>query len=60
MNLYQKYKIYVDKEVENSIEEFKEFIKNETLAIEIIKKEANIEVDLNGHKVKIDVEVIKK
>ena len=49
-----------DKEVENSIEEFKEFIKNETLAIEIIKKEANIEVDLNGHKVKIDVEVIKK
>ena len=49
-----------DKEVENSVDKFKELIKNETLAIEIIKGKSSNEVDLNGHNATIDVEVIKK
>ena len=49
-----------DKEVENSVDSFKDFIKNETLAIEIIKGKSSNEVDLNGHNATIDVEVVKK
>ena len=49
-----------DKEVENSVDKFKELIKNETLAIEIKKGKSSNEVDLNGHNATIDVEVIKK
>ena len=49
-----------DKEVENSVDNFKDFIKNETLAIEIIKGKSENELDLNGHNANIDVEVIKK
>ena len=49
-----------DKEIDNSVDEFKEFIKNETLALEIIKRESSNSVDLNGHKASIDVEVVKK
>ena len=47
-----------DNEVENAINNFEEFIKNETLSLEIIKKD-NLEnkVDLNGHEAYIDVEV---
>jgi len=47
-----------DNEVETSINNFEEFIKNETLSLEIIKKD-NLEnkVDLNGHEAYIDVEV---
>ena len=41
--------------VDKSVDEFKEFIKNETLAIELIKKEVGEEFDLNSHKVIIDV-----
>ena len=46
--------------VSESIDEYKEFIKNETLAIEIIRKEVEFEVDLNGHSATIDVEKIEK
>ena len=49
-----------DEEVIESVDEFKEFIKNETLAIEIIKKEVTNEVDLNGHTAYIDVVKIEK
>ena len=49
-----------DKEVENSVDKFKELIKNETLAIEIKKGKSSNDVDLNGHNATIDVEVIKK
>ncbi len=49
-----------DKEIDNSVDEFKEFIKNETLALEIIKRESSNVVDLNGHSASIDVEVVKK
>ena len=49
-----------DKEIDNSVDEFKEFIKNETLALEIIKRKSSNSVDLNGHKASIDVEVVKK
>ena len=50
----------VDKEIDNSVDKFKEFIKNETLALEIIKREASTSVDLNGHNCNIDVEVVRK
>ena len=49
-----------DKDIESSVDEFKEFIKNETLAIEIIKRDCSNLIDINGHKVNIDVEVVKK
>ena len=47
-----------DEEVEKAINNFNEFIKGETLSVEIIKKD-NIsnKVDLNGHETFIDVEV---
>ena len=46
-----------DQLVEESINEFEEFIKKETLSIEIIKKDdLDKEYDLNGHKTYIEVE----
>ena len=46
-----------DDEVKDAINEYEEFIKGETLSLEIIEKE-NLpeEVDLNGHTAYIDVE----
>ena len=46
-----------DSEVKDAIKEYEEFIKGETLSLEIIEKE-NLpeEVDLNGHTAYIDVE----
>ena len=46
-----------DDEVKEAIAEYQEFIKGETLSLEIIEKE-NLpeEVDLNGHTAYIDVE----
>ena len=49
-----------DKDIDDSVDKFKEFIKNETLALEVIKRESSVVVDLNGHKCTIDVEVVKK
>ena len=49
-----------DKEVEASIDKFKEFIKNETLALEIIKKDSTNKIDLNGHDAYVDIEVVGK
>ena len=49
-----------DKEVETSIDKFKEFIKNETLALEIIKKDSTNKIDLNGHEAYVDIEVVGK
>ena len=48
-----------DSLVNDSLDEFKEFIKNETLAIEIIRKDIGEEFDLNGHKALIDVEKVE-
>ena len=47
-----------DNEVKKAINNFNDFIKNETLSLEILEK-SNLEyiVDLNGHETKIDVEV---
>ena len=49
-----------DEEVDDSIDKFKEFIKNETLALEIIKKECTNKIDLNGHEAYVDIEVVGK
>ena len=49
-----------DKDVDESVDNYKEFIKNETLALEIIRRESTTVVDLNGHECRIDVEVSKK
>ena len=46
-----------DVDIDKSIDEYKEFIKNETLAIELIKKNVLKEYDLNGHKTYIDIEI---
>ena len=54
INIYYSSDSFVD----DSIDEFKEFIKNETLAIEIVKREVSNEVDLNGHQAFIDVEKV--
>ena len=49
-----------DKDIDESVGSFKDFIKNETLALEVIKRESSAVVDLNGHECRIDVEVVKK
>ena len=50
-----------DDEVTEAVNKFNEFIKNETLSIDIIVKfNLNQEVDLNGHTTYIDVEKIEK
>ena len=59
-NIVDRITVYYncDEEVEKAINNFNEFIKGETLSVEIIKKD-NIsnKVDLNGHETFIDVEV---
>ena len=46
-----------DELVEAAIDEFKEFIKKETLSIEVVKKDnLDKEFDLNGHKTYIELE----
>ena len=46
-----------DDEVTEAVNKFNEFIKNETLSIDIVlKNNLNEEVDLNGHTTQIDVE----
>ena len=53
--------LYYDGDIDNVVDKYKEYIKKETLSIEIIKKNLDAEVlDLNGHEVKIDVERITK
>lgn len=54
-------RIYYDGDAEFSkaLQEFEEFVKNETLAVEMISKsDLTEEFDLNGHIVKLDVEQI--
>ena len=49
-----------DELVNKSIEQFNDFIKNETLAIDIIEKDNfEEEFDLNGHKATLSVEKVK-
>ena len=49
-----------DEEIKETFETFGEYIKDETLSLELIEKEDLIEkYDINGHEVKIDVEKIK-
>lgn len=46
-----------DDEVERAIEADKEFIKSETLALEVVKEDNEAEVEsLNGHDIKINIE----
>ena len=46
-----------DEEVEKAIEADKEFIKSETLALEVLNEETDSEVEnLNGHDIKINIE----
>jgi len=48
-----------DEEVRNAVKEFEDYIKNETLAIDIIATNDNMElIDLNGHNVGIKVEKV--
>ena len=48
-----------DEDIEKMLKQFEEYVKNETLAEEIIKKEVKSEeYDLNGHKVRINVKRI--
>ncbi len=48
-----------DDEIKETFEQFGEYIKDETLSLELIIKEDLIETfDINGHEVKIDVEKI--
>jgi isoleucyl-tRNA synthetase len=49
-----------DSEVEETINNFMEFIKGETLSVSITKlDELKSNVDLNGHEVAIDVKVVR-
>ena len=46
-----------DDEVEKAIEAEKEFIKSETLALDLVKEDNEAEVEsLNGHDIKINIE----
>ena len=59
-NIVDRITLYysADEEVEKAINNFEEFIKGETLSVEIIKKDdLTNKVDLNGHETFIDVEV---
>lgn len=48
-----------DDKFKESLAEFEEFVKNETLAVDLIEKDDLFEsFDLNGHEVKLDVEKI--
>ena len=48
-----------DQEFEEALKEFEDFVKNETLAVELQKKDNLKEsFDLNGHDVKLDVEKV--
>ena len=62
-NIVDRIELYYssDSEVDEAVDSFNEFIKNETLAISITKKD-NLKdsFDLNGHETFIDVEKIKK
>ena len=49
-----------DEEAKEAIQHFEEFIKNETLSLELIEKEnLSYQIDLNGHEATIDVEQVK-
>ena len=49
-----------DDEAKEAIQHFEEFIKNETLSLELIEKEnLSYQIDLNGHEATIDVEQVK-
>jgi isoleucyl-tRNA synthetase len=57
-NVVDRIKLYYDSddEVDKCIEEFKDYIMNETLSFEIIKADGlTEEIDLNGHKCFIDI-----
>ena len=62
-DIVDRIKIYYEKnnEFKESIKDFTDMIKNETLAIDIIEKDNSGEVlDLNGLEIKVDLERIKK
>ena len=61
-DIVDRIKIYYEKndEFKESIKDYVEMIKNETLSLEIVEKDNNGEIyDLNGIEVKIDVEKCK-
>ena len=61
-NIVDRINLYYnsDSEVEETINNFMEFIKGETLSVNISKKDnLSTEIDLNGHKTNIDIEVVK-
>ena len=58
-NIVDRIKIYYSGDIEDTINSFKKFIMNETLAVDIIKNDDIVdEFDLNGHMVKIKVEKV--
>ena len=61
-NIVDRIRLYykTDDEAKEAIQHFEEFIKNETLSLELIEKEnLSYQIDLNGHETTIDVEKIK-
>ena len=57
-NIVDRINIYYsgDEAIKETIQLFEQFIKNETLAIEIIEEKKGITVDLNDHEVTIEIE----
>ena len=61
-NIVDRIRLYykTDDEAKEAIQHFEEFIKNETLSLELIEKEnISYQIDLNGHEATIDVEQVK-
>ena len=61
-NIVDRIRLYykTDDEAKEAIQHFEEFIKNETLSLELIEKEnLSYQIDLNGHEATIDVEQVK-
>ncbi len=60
-DVVDRIKLYynADQEIEKSFKEFEQYIKDETLAVEISKKDnLNEKLDINSHEVLIDIEKI--
>ena len=60
-DVVDRIKLYynADQEIEKSFKEFEQYIKDETLAVEISKKDnLNDKLDINSHEVLIDIEKI--
>ena len=53
--------LYYDGDIEDVIKKFSDYIKRETLSVDIVKKsDLETSYDLNGHDVKLDVERVSK